>query len=374
MNNLILALLLVFSGVYWTPGLSTNTILALKAILFVFFIITYKTKRRVLLRRSDFFPFVIVLPFFVVTSQTHGIGVLKYVFGLLLGLILLARKNSNIERLQFWCRPAIVAFVILWFVVSSLEPTNPLSFTSFSTSGFNTTSTGWAIMLFQLIALHMWASRKRGITFWTVLFSLVSIQFISGGRSATVSTLALLFFQLPKRFKSISLLVIFILAYSDVSNSESSVLLQFLSRGNSFDLNSISTNRWVQYSYLSHVHWTVYILGFGFLGSQQFLSLHQGLPLEFHNQFIRLLLDHGIIAVPLILLLFRFFLRAIKQVFARKEPCFLSQFLLSSLPIWLLEPNFLVGAFLNSIVLWFFIALFNEKYNYSADDSPALSS
>ena len=114
---------------------------------------------------------------------------------------------------------------------------------------------------------------------------------------------------------------------------------------------------------LLELDWSNYIfIGGGYQSTIPMMYSWQNIDLEFHNHFVRIILDHGIFfGLMIILPLFK---RIYKRTKSNQINNFRKGFFLCLIIVLISEPNVIIGSFFNSMIIWFFIGI-NKIYENS---------
>ena len=383
MKKIILPFLLVFSGVYWLPGVSITLVASIKYLILLTIILLYSKNPTINVSReflkTDFFILLSLIVFLLFGD--FSFGKIQYVVSTFFGLIFYT-KVSNLKLSYFkdiiLYVPYISIILILLFLGTYFSNyTNPYNGYLFEKTGFNAKSTGWSVFLFEIFALNLLSViiNKIKLLNVIVLSTLFFMMIISEGRSGLLASFMLVLWVLKSHIKDLInlkfiryLLIITPIIIIFYFGGE---ILQYITRGaDTTDLNDLSTNRFIQYFILQDLDWSNYIfIGGGYHSTIPMMYSWQNIELEFHNHFVRIILDHGVffglmIIIPLLKRMYRSTnLNPINK--------FRKGFLLCLIIVLLSEPNVIIGSFFNSMIIWFFIGLdkIYENSNLSISNS-----
>lgn len=375
--------MLIFSGVYWLPGVSITLVASIKylilfTILFLYSKkITFNVSREFL--KTDFFILLSLIVFLLFGD--FSFGKIQYVVSTFFGLIFYTKvsklKLSYFKDIIMYVPYISIILLLLFLGTYFSNYTNPYNGYLFEKTGFNAKSTGWSIFLFEIFALNLLSVviSKIKLLNLIVLSTLFFMMIISEGRSGLLASFMLVLWVLKSHTKDLinSNFIKYLLAITPIIIIFffSVEIFEYLSRGSDFDdLNDLSTNRYIQYFVLSKLDWSNYILtGGGFQSTIPLMYSFQYLDLEFHNHFVRIILDHGIffglmIIIPLLKRMYR-------STNSNPINNFRKGFLLCLIIILFSEPNVIIGIFFNSLIIWFFIGLdkIYENSNLSISNS-----
>lgn len=366
--------LLVFSGVYWIPGLMTNIIALKFGLLFAVIAINrFSLKRKLALHMAVLL--CALIPF-VFQGDNH-LGAFQYVTSTFFGLIMIVvgfKTNENDLSLLLKWVPVLTFLLLILYVFTLLSGyVNPWNGYFFIKTGFNAKSTGWSIFLFQVVSLNLLSyhyTQKRKWYSFGIILVLISLQVLAEGRSGLLASLILIVLSLyNQKIGFIAKLkgkIVFLFFTVLVASFFSEEIIAYLARDlQEFDLNKLSTNRWLQYAILPQIVWSdILIAGGGYQSTISLFRDFQGIPLEFHNHPVRVILDHGVLNGGIII----FSLLSIIVDSLMFKP--IRFFFMAAALIVFTEPNVLVGSFWNSMVIWWMIGIGlskqvrEQKYNH----------
>ena len=368
--NILRSILLVFSGVYWLPGLAE----AVGSIKYGFLIIAITPLLKTSFNRKLFY-YLLLMSLCVVTiiwRSKVSMEALQYIFSTIIGFSFIMHVSTlaqaDIDSIVKWIPVLTFLLIGLYVLAFSIGSVNPYNGFIFTRTGFNAKSTGWSVFLFQLFALNcfvaFWSLRIRIFNF-LLLMCLLYLMVLSEGRSGLLSSFIFSFLLIYVLIRSKSRLIIFaaltLLIVLSIGSYGAEIFTYLIRDSKSLDLNDITTNRWIQYAIFNTLPISHYVfLGGGYHHTIDLMIDLQGLPLEFHNHIVRIVLDHGMLFGGVIILGVYFIVTRRNELWRFRKIYFITL-----LVIVMSEPNVLIGSFWNSLITWFFLGIgWNKSLMY----------
>lgn len=387
----------------WVPGVSLGIYNATKVGLFaLLFIISFF--RSPLLGPSRFLSFSgMFLVLFVssyalvsaysVNAAYEALKDLTLPFGFI--LIIYNYKGSN-ERLLnvLYAAATTVGIVCLFGVLSYLTgyfdftPPDPFNDT-FSISGFGGYRTGWSNSIFLFVPLIIFYHLlKYGKLNWIsigLIFSIISSEFLSGGRAGLISSLlCVIVFSARRVAIVVPLAILATLSYvylpQEVVTEKFRAAPEIVARGRNLKfitqdeyVDGLTSYRLVGYKVGFELFSKSPLIGFGF-GQSDPLSDQMGYGPDIHNVWLKRMIEGGILIFLMLAFLFYSVYRVIiknlthiRVTFSNREYAFWVFFqtlFFIGLAISMVEPNYLIGSIQGEAFFWICLAFLMREQTY----------
>lgn len=275
----------------------------------------------------------------------------------LLGININTIKNLRIKKSDYLLLYTVYSLPLLQFI-GILDISGPLEEENipFFVSGLTFKSTGWSNALAMLIGFILYSQKDRQHVYTMPLILILWIsQLISGGRMGfLMSLLILMFFLSKKKYGKLIIVLLTVICLGIFWRMSEEIAILFRIGDT---LTSTSSNRYDQYLLFPVIIREMGVFyGHGFGGSMMYFGV-----LEFHNAFIRTLIDFGMVHF-LAVVLFTFYpLRKLWRLLIRGRVDMVHVILLSGILVMLVEPRMIWGNLLPGVIWIYFWRLCVEE-------------
>ncbi len=235
------------------------------------------------------------------------------------------------------------------------------------TTGFGLARTGWSTTLTQYIplAFYLLMNMKRQLIAILLIVLLFSSILVSGSRGGVLILLLMISLYIQKYLGTRILFMYMLMSVSMIflifKNSNSTINEYYR-----LDEDDLSTGRAAMYAFVPQLIEKAGLFGSGLGSSRQFLGRHLDEEHEFHNVYLKIFIDHGVVLglLNLFIVLYLLQIAYLTYKFRNEENiATISLVIVAGIVSGLLEPSAMFLARFWWLPFWFFVGVLVTRCN-----------